>query len=60
MYKMPGGNVEADSWSASHWLNNEEPGMIHPFSWFIDEKFPGMPGWTADWQEQVKQMGWIK
>lgn len=59
-YKMPGGNVEADSWSASHWLNNEEPNMIHDFAWFINEKFPGMPGWPSDWQQQVKEMGWIK
>ncbi len=57
-YKMPGGNVEADSWSASHWLNNEEPNMIHTFEWFIDEKFPGMPGWDKDWKEQIKEMGW--
>lgn len=60
MYHMPPGNVEADSWSASHWLNNEEPGMIHKFEWLVDEKFPGMPTWPTDWKEQIKQMGWIK
>jgi len=60
MYKMPGGNVEADAWSASHWLNDEEPGMIHSFAWFIDEKFPGMPGWEPDWKNQIKEMGWVK
>ena len=59
-YKMPGGNVEADSWSAEHWLNNEEPGMVHKFEWFINEKFPGMPGWSSNWQDQIKEMGWIK
>ena len=59
-YKMPGGNVEADAWAASHWLNNEEPNMIHKFEWFIDEKFPGMPGWPVDWKKQVVDMGWIK
>jgi len=59
-YKMPSGNVEADSWSASHWLNNEEPGMIHDFAWFINEKFPNMPGWESNWQEQIKEMGWVK
>lgn len=60
MYKMPSGNVEADSWSASHWLNNEEPGMIHDFEWFIDVKFPNMPGWPSNWKEEIRGMGWIK
>ena len=60
MYKMPSGNVEADSWSAEHWLNDREPGMIHKFAWFIDEKFPNMPGWDSNWQEQIKEMGWTK
>ena len=60
MYKFPGGVVEADFWSASHWLNNEEPNMIHPFSWFINEKFPNMPGWPVDWEKQIEEMGWIK
>lgn len=60
MYKFPGGTVEASNWSASHWLNNEESNMIHKFEWFIDEKFPGMPSWPADWKEQIKEMGWVK
>jgi len=59
-YKMPGGNAEADSWSAEHWLNDREPNMVHKFEWFIDTKFPGMPGWDADWKEQIKEMGWTK
>lgn len=59
MYKMPPGNAGVDSWSASHWLNNEEPNMIHKFEWLIDEKFPGMPTWPEDWKQQVKDMGWI-
>lgn len=59
-YKMPGGNVEADSWSAEHWLNDREPGMVHTFAWFINEKFPNMPGWDKDWEQQIREMGWIK
>ena len=59
-YKFPGGTVEASSWSASHWLNNEEPGMIHDFAWFIDEKFPNMPSWSSDWKEQIRGMEWVK
>jgi glycosyltransferase involved in cell wall biosynthesis len=57
-YNFPGGTVEASSWSASHWLNDEEPNMVHKFEWFIDEKFPGMPTWPLDWKEQIKEMGW--
>jgi len=60
MYQFPGGTVEASSWSASHWLNNEEPNMVHKFEWFIEEKFPDMPSWPIDWKDQIKSMGWIK
>jgi glycosyltransferase involved in cell wall biosynthesis len=58
-YHFPSGTVEASSWSAEHWLNNREPNMIHPFSWFVDEKFPNMPSWSSDWKEQIRSMGWI-
>lgn len=58
-YKFPGGTIEASSWSAEHWLNDREPGMVHKFEWFIDEKFPDMPGWDKDWKEQIRSMGWI-
>ena len=60
MYKFPGGTVEASNWSAEHWLNDREPGMIHKFEWFINEKFPNMPSWPKDWQEQIKEMGWLQ
>ena len=59
-YKFPGGTITASSWSAEHWLNDEEPNMIHTFEWFIDEKFPGMPTWPSDWKEQIRSMGWVK
>lgn len=59
-YKFPGGTVEASNWSAEHWLNDKEPGMVHTFEWFINDKFPGMPSWPADWKEQIRSMGWIK
>lgn len=60
MYQMPGGTAEASNWSAEHWLNDREPGMVHDFTWFIDEKFPGMPSWPQDWKKQIKEMGWVK
>lgn len=35
------------TWAAKHWLNNEEPGMIHPLSWLV-EKFWPVPTWSED------------
>jgi glycosyltransferase involved in cell wall biosynthesis len=61
MYKLDDpDHVKGAEWSAEHWLNNREPGMIYKFEWLINEKFPGMPSWPLDWQEQIRQMGWIK
>ena len=63
MYNIPGWNdytVKASAWSASHWLNDEEPGMIHKFEWLIDTKFLGMPSWPTDWKDQIKEMGWLR
>ena len=34
-------------WAARHWLSDEEPGMIHPFSWLI-EKFWPVPTWPEE------------
>jgi len=59
-YTFPGGTVEASNWSAKHWLNDQEPNMIHTFDWFINEMFPGMPSWPTDWKEQLKGMGWYE
>lgn len=52
-------HVRGAEWSASHWLNNEEPNMTYKFEWFIDEKFPDMPSWPKDWKEQIRSMQWI-
>lgn len=35
------------TWAAKHWMENAEPGMIHPFSWLI-EKFWPTPTWPDD------------
>lgn len=59
MYRMPGGVVEADNWAIEHWANNKEPNMVHPFSWFINEKFPNMPGWPSNWEQILKDQGTI-
>ncbi len=42
--------IEGHLWSSRHWMNNEEPGMVHPMSWLI-EKFWPVPGWNDNWQE---------
>ena len=63
MYSIPGFDnytIQASNWSAIHWVNNEEPGMVHPFKWFIDEKFPGMPSWPKDWENVLRKQGTLK
>lgn len=59
MYKMPGGTVESSNWSAEYWLNNRWGGRKYDFSWFINEKFPNMPSWPNNWEEEIRRMGWI-
>lgn len=46
-YKIHPSAAAGHSWSAMHWLNNGEPGMIHPFSWLV-EKFWPVPTWPED------------
>jgi glycosyltransferase involved in cell wall biosynthesis len=59
-YSFPGGTKEASEWSASHWLNNEEPEMLFKFELIIDRLYPDMPSWPRDWKEQLRSMGWLK
>ncbi len=44
-YKL--NQAQSRTWSSKHWINNEEPGMIYPFSWLI-EKFWPVPTWPED------------
>ena len=37
-------------WAAKHWINNEEPGMVHHFSWLV-EKFWPVPSWPENRNE---------
>ena len=39
--------VNSRTWASKHWMNNEEPGMIHPLSWLV-EKFWPVPTWPKD------------
>jgi len=43
--------ISGNEWATRHWMNNEEPAMIRPFSWLV-EKFSPLPGWEEDWQER--------
>jgi glycosyltransferase involved in cell wall biosynthesis len=46
-YKKEKHIPDNNTYSVKHWLNNEEPNMIHPFSWLI-EKFWPVPTWPED------------
>lgn len=46
-YKVNSETARRRSWAARHWLENQEPNMIHPFSWLI-EKFWPVPSWPED------------
>ena len=46
---------DGHTWGAKHWLKNEEPNMIHPFSWLI-EKFWPVPSWPENWQEEIDKI----
>ncbi len=59
MYETPRDIIDGCNWSAHHWLNNEEPGMIHKFEWLINEKFPNMPTWPDNWQQELMELGVI-
>lgn len=43
-------HIQGNIWGTKHWINNEEPGMVHPFSWFV-EKFWPIPTWPENWQK---------
>lgn len=46
-YKMNQALYRRRAWASKHWINNEEPGMVHPFSWLV-EKFWPVPTWPED------------
>lgn len=46
-YKVSPDSARGHTWSAKHWMNNEEPAMLHPLSWLV-EKFWPVPSWPED------------
>lgn len=43
---------KSNEWLTRHWMDNEEPNMIHPFSWLIEKFNP--PTWPENWEEVWK------
>lgn len=37
----------------NHWLYTKD--YKYDFDWFINEKFPTMPGWDGDWRSRLEQ-----
>lgn len=46
-YKISHEAARNRTWSAKHWVEGKEPGMMHPFSWLV-EKFWPVPSWPED------------
>ena len=42
--------VAGYKWAVKHWMNNEEPNMLHKFEWLV-EKFWPVPMWESNWRE---------
>lgn len=49
-YKKDPRTIKSRTWSAKHWMNDEEPGMKYPISWLIKRFWP-IPGWPDNWRE---------
>jgi glycosyltransferase involved in cell wall biosynthesis len=49
-YKKKPHVVASHTWAGKHWMNDEEPNMIHKFEWLV-EKFWPIPTWEDNWRE---------
>jgi glycosyltransferase involved in cell wall biosynthesis len=47
LHKRDGPVQEGHEYLARHWMGNEEPNMIHEFSWLV-EKFWPVPSWPEE------------
>ena len=54
-YKKNKHSPHAHAYLIKHWLDNEEQGLKHEFSWLV-EKFWPLSGWPEDWQEKWEAM----
>lgn len=46
-------NEKGRLYAIEYWLNTQD--YPHDWNWFIAEKFPDMPGWSADWKQRVEK-----
>lgn len=53
-HKKDEAHVKGNEYSTRHWMGNEEPNMIHPFSWLV-EKFWPLPEWPDNWLSVWKE-----
>ena len=44
-----------NAYSCDYWMNDRWKQARHTMEWFINEKFPDMPGWSTDWRERVER-----
>jgi glycosyltransferase involved in cell wall biosynthesis len=49
-YKIAPRTARGHTYATKHWMNNEEPNMIHKLSWLI-EKFWPVPTWPENYKE---------
>jgi len=53
-YKKDAQSIKSYNWAAKHWMNDEEPNMIHKFEWLV-EKFWPIKNWPENWRELWKK-----
>lgn len=56
-HKKDSQSMAGNIWGTKHWMNNEEPGLIHDFAWYINKFWP-VPDWPDNWQEVWNKHIW--
>jgi glycosyltransferase involved in cell wall biosynthesis len=49
--KHMAGTEKGRLYCIDYWLNTKD--YLHDFDWFINVKFPNMPGWEGDWRARL-------
>ena len=44
-------NEKGRLYCIEHWLYTKD--YKYDMKWFVNEKFPGMPGWPENWEEMI-------
>jgi glycosyltransferase involved in cell wall biosynthesis len=53
-YKKNASVIKGNEWGTKHWMDDEEPNMLHKFEWYV-EKFWPIPDWPTDWRTAWKK-----